>query len=57
MQDLTKANLDAWLTTEDIPVKVVMDSAGQNPTGEPVTLFLEMNIKDVNSSSVSIKAP
>jgi hypothetical protein len=57
MEELTEANLDVWLTGENIPVKVVLNAAGKDEDGAAVGMKLEMNIKDLNSDSIRIRPP
>ncbi len=54
--DLSKANLDMWVTDENIPVKMLMDMAGTDSSGQKMSLHMEMNITDINSK-ITIKPP
>ncbi len=56
-KDLTSANLDAWLSDEGLPVKLSMNLAGKDASGQKMGISLEMNVRDINSNSIQIKAP
>lgn len=55
-EEIASANLDIWLTNEGVPVKVVMDVAGKDESGQAISFKLEMNITDINSN-IEIKPP
>ena len=57
LQELTDAKLDVWLTADNIPVKILMDFAGKDESGQKMSMKLELNVRDLNSDSVKIKAP
>jgi hypothetical protein len=57
LQDLTRANLDLWLSRDNIPVKLLMDFAGKDENGAAMSFKLELNITDINDSSVQIRPP
>ena len=57
LEELTEANLDVWLTGDNIPVKVVLNATGKDEDGGKVGMKLEMNIKDLNSDSIRIRPP
>jgi hypothetical protein len=57
LKDLTQANLDVWMNSDNIPVKILMDFAGKDDKGQKMAMKLEMNIRDINSDSIKIKAP
>lgn len=54
--ELSSANLDVWLTDEDIPVKVVLDMTGKDEGGNNVSMQLTMNVRDINAD-IKIKPP
>jgi hypothetical protein len=54
---VSKANLDLWLMDDKIPVKIVLDIEGEDEDGNAVGMELQMNIRDINSDSIKIKAP
>jgi hypothetical protein len=57
LEDLQRANLDVWLNKDNVPVKVVMDFAGKNEKGNTMGLKLELNVTNINDTSVQIKPP
>jgi hypothetical protein len=57
LDELTSAKLDVWLTADNIPVKIVMDFAGKDESGQQMAMKMEMNVKDINSDSIKIKPP
>jgi hypothetical protein len=57
LKELTQANLDVWMNSDNIPVKILMDFAGKDDKGQKMGMKLEMNIRDINSDSIKIKAP
>jgi len=56
-QDVTDANIDLWLMDGNVPVKILMSFAGKDASGNKMSMKLELNIRDINSSSISIKPP
>jgi len=56
-KDISEANLDVWLTDEGIPVRLQMVLNGKDAQGQKMGVRLEMNITDINSSSIKIKPP
>ncbi|MPZ50313.1 MAG: hypothetical protein GEU75_13615 [Dehalococcoidia bacterium] len=57
LKTLTDANLDVWLNGDGIPVKILMEMAGTDDTGQKLSMNLELNVKDLNSDSIQIKPP
>ncbi len=57
LEQLTKANMDVWLNDDGVPVKIKLDMAGKDENGQKVSIFMEMNIRDINSKSIKIEAP
>jgi hypothetical protein len=55
-QKVSKAKLDVWLSAENIPMKVLMDIAGEDKDGQDMGMRLEMNIRDLNGN-ITIKPP
>ena len=55
--EMTEDKLDVWVTSENIPVKIVMDAAGKETSGQKHFVKLEINLRDVNSDAIKIKAP
>ena len=56
-EDLTKANLDIWLTEQNVPAKLAVDVQGKDESGQQMGIQLTLNVKDINSSSITIKPP
>ena len=56
-EDVTEANLDVWLMDGNIPVKITMNVAGRDESGQSMSMQLEVNVRDINSNSIQIKAP
>ena len=56
LQELSSAALDVWLTDDNIPVKLVMDIAGKDDSGNKVSMQLTMNVRDINAD-IKIKPP
>ena len=57
LEDISEANLDIWLTEGSVPVKLLVNMAGQDETGQSLSLQLDANVRDINSSSIEIEAP
>jgi hypothetical protein len=57
LEELTDAKMDIWINGDSIPVKVVMDMAGKDESGQQMSVKLEMNVRDINSDSVKIRPP
>lgn len=57
MTSLQDANLDIWLNSDSIPVKMTMKFSGRDDDGQLVSFKLELNLKDINSPSIKVKAP
>ena len=57
LDDVTEANLDIWLTDGQIPVKATMKVAGKDETGAALSMNVELNVRDIDSNSIQIKAP
>ena len=57
LDTLTDANVDLWLNSDNVPVKILMKMAGTDETGQKMSINLEVNVKDINNSAVQIKPP
>ena len=57
LEDVTEANIDIWLAQGDIPVRVLVSIASANPDGQQMSLRLELNVRDIDNSSIEIKPP
>ena len=57
LDDVSEVTFDLWLTDANIPVKLVIAVAGQDENGQDVSVDLELNIRDINSSSIEIEPP
>ncbi len=57
LSDVESADLSLWLTDNGIPVKVSVNLAGKDDSGQEVSFTLEMNINDINSDSIQIDRP
>lgn len=51
-----RASLDIWMNADNVPVKMTMDIAGVSE-GQSLGLKMEMNIKNINDPSITIKPP
>lgn len=56
-KEVTQARLDVWVNADSVPVKMLMDFAAKDESGQKMGMKLEMNIRDINSDSIKIKAP
>ncbi len=57
-KDFDKAQMDIWVSDDNgVPVKMAIDMSGKDDKKQNVGLQMEFNIKDLNSSSIQIKAP
>jgi hypothetical protein len=54
--EISDANLDIWVTEDNVPVKMSMKVKGK-ADGENMSIELEFNVKDLNSSSIKIEPP
>jgi hypothetical protein len=50
-------SLDVWLNGGNIPVKMVMSVAGSGEDGAKYSMSMEMNITDINDTSIKIRPP
>ena len=55
--DISEAQLDVWVDAQQIPVKISMVLTGDDGSGQDLGLRLEMNIYDLNSSSLTVEPP
>ena len=56
-KDISEASLNLWMTDEGIPVRLQMVLNGKDAQGQKMGIRLDMNITDINSSSIKIKPP
>jgi hypothetical protein len=56
-KDVTEANIDVWLTQEQIPVKVSVNMGGKDDSGQSMSIRMELNVRDINSGSIQIRPP
>ncbi|HWC31123.1 MAG TPA: hypothetical protein VG845_13670 [Dehalococcoidia bacterium] len=54
---LESAKLDAWVTEDNIPVKVALDVKGQDEDGAKMAISMDFNVTDLNSDKIKIEAP
>ena len=57
LSEVDTANLDIWLSAENIPVKMTMVASGKGEDGQKASVKLEFNIKDLNDPSIRIRPP
>lgn len=55
--DLTRAKLDLWLTEEAVPTRILFEAEGKDDAGQKVTIYMETNLRDINSKSINIRPP
>jgi hypothetical protein len=55
--ELTSANLDVWLSADNVPVKLVMNMTGKDESNQSMSVKLELNVRDINSDSIRIRPP
>lgn len=56
-KEITEMALDTWVADNGVPVKISMSFAGKDDRGEELSFSIEMNIRDMDSNSIQIKAP
>jgi hypothetical protein len=54
---IDQASLDLWLNSDNIPVKLVMNLVAKTEKGEKFWAQMEMNITNINDSSIKIVPP
>jgi hypothetical protein len=57
LSEVDTANLDIWLSAENIPVKMTMVASGQDADGQKASVKLEFNVRDFNDPSIKIRPP
>jgi ABC-type glycerol-3-phosphate transport system substrate-binding protein len=57
LSEIDEANLDVWMTKDNIPVKISMDMKGEMEDGSKMAVNMELNVTDLNSDKVKIEAP
>ncbi len=50
-----KANMDVWMNSDDMPVKMAFSVNGKDDSGQKVSLDLQINIKNINDGNIQIK--
>lgn len=56
LSELDSMNLDIWVTEDGIPVKMLMEAAGESE-GSQIGINMEFNVSDFNDPSITIERP
>ena len=57
LEEIDSAQLDVWLTKDNIPVKMSMDVRGTAEDGSDIAVNLQFDVSDLNSNQIKIEAP
>jgi hypothetical protein len=57
LDEIDEAQLNVWMTKDNIPVKIAMDVKGTAEDGSKMAITMEFNVTDLNSDRIKIEAP